>query len=156
MWRPSVHLMLHWTIKFAPQPCQTATWSLMVMKCISAPAFQSCHLVKNSPPFLCCEKSILFASPLWNELFSPPPLDLLSSRHYFIPLTSFYLMLFFVLSPTCLCSARPSGPGKWGLGCVYNPVSLLSSFPPSPSTWCTFSAHRGIKLLNPVDCITMG
>lgn len=56
------------------------------------PAFQSCRLVKNSPPFLCCQKSLLFASALWNELFSP--LDLLSPWHYFIPLTSFYLMLF--------------------------------------------------------------
>lgn len=47
-----------------------------------------------------------------------------------IPLTLFYLVLFLFSYPIYLCSARPSGPGKWGLGHMYSLVSPLSSSPP--------------------------
>lgn len=101
------------------------------------------------PPLLCHEKSLPFLSPLCNE-FSP--LGPLSPLHYYS--IDFILSgVIFVFSPIYLCSTRPSGPGKRGLGHLYSPASLFSSFSSSPGTWYTFTVHRSIELLNSVDCI---
>lgn len=102
------------------------------------------------PPFLCHEKSLPFLSPLCNE-FSP--LDPLSPLHYY-SIDFILSVVIFVFSPIYLCSTRPSGPGKWGLSHLYNPASLFSSISPSPSTWYTFTVHRSIEFLDPVNCIT--
>lgn len=72
-----------------------------------------------------------------------------------IPLTSFSLVWFLVSHPIYLCSTSPLEPGKQRLGHLCSPASL-PAFPPSPRTWSTFNIHGRIKLLDPMDFITVG
>ena len=150
MWRLCVCLILHWILEFPPQPCQTIKkWSLntgSISRLFTQP--------KVPPPIHYYENSLSFSSTPHHEMNVFPSGSL---EQFALWLHWFYSIWCYFWFPIQHIFAQLDPQDLEIIGDLVTCIAQPPRCPlPSPGTWYTFSVHRGIKLLNPVDFILMG